>query len=82
MFDYDMFVKLGWTGLLAWNLKETVSVGKRLIRLETRVDNGISEKLSRLESNLDIHMREEEKRIPGSGVVVGIDKAGDLADGP
>lgn len=63
MIDLDILVKVGWTALLGWNLRETVSIGKRVVRLETRLENGLTEKLDSLSKRIELHVNGEEERI-------------------
>ena len=63
MIDYDLLVKIGWTALLGWNLKETVANGKELVRLKEKVENGLSHGLGELEKTISSHIDGEERRI-------------------
>jgi hypothetical protein len=63
MIDYDLLVKIGWTALLGWNLKETVSNGKDIVRLKVKVENGLTHGLQRLERTITMHIHGEERRI-------------------
>jgi hypothetical protein len=46
--DYDTLVKIGWTALLGWNLKETVALGKSVVRLQEKLENGVTHDLKDL----------------------------------
>lgn len=61
--DYDLLIKLGWTSLIGWNLRETISLGKRLVRLEAKLDNGLTSKLDELKAEVERHIDGEEQRI-------------------
>lgn len=63
MIDFDILVKLGWTALLGWNLKETVANGKKIVRLETIVENGLSHSVEELTRKIGNHIDGEEQRI-------------------
>jgi hypothetical protein len=66
MIDYDLLVKIGWTALLGWNLRETVANGKELVRLKEKVENGLTSGLKRLGETIEEiegHIAGEEKRI-------------------
>jgi hypothetical protein len=63
MIDFDILVKLGWTALLGWNLRETVANGKKIVKLETLVENGISHTVDTLAKTIDDHIEGEEHRI-------------------
>lgn len=59
----DILVKLGWTALLGWNLRETVANGKKIVKLETLVDNGLTRTVNRLTEQIKEHVDGEEQRI-------------------
>jgi len=63
MIDFEMLVKVGWTGLIAWNLRETVSNGKELVRLKTLMENGLTTKVDELKRDIGAHIAHEEERI-------------------
>jgi hypothetical protein len=63
MMDFDLLVKIGWTALLGWNLKETVSNGKDIIRLRTKIENGLTTGLAELKDQIKAHIDGEEQRI-------------------
>ena len=63
MIDLEALVKIGWTGLIAWNLRETVSNGKELVRLKTLMENGLSTTVDELKNSIEMHIDGEEKRI-------------------
>jgi len=63
MIDLDALVKVGWTGLIAWNLRETVSNGKELVRLKTLMENGLSATVDELKTSIETHIAGEERRI-------------------
>lgn len=63
MIDYDLLVKLGWTALLGWNLRETVANGKKIVKLETLVENGLTTTVGELKREIENHIDGEERRI-------------------
>lgn len=63
MIDFDLLVRLGWTALLGWNLRETVANGKKIVRLETIVENGLTSKVDELKHDIEAHIDGEERRI-------------------
>jgi len=63
MIDLDVFVKIGWTALLAWNLKETVANGKDIVALKGKIENGLTNGLTTLQKQIKEHIDGEEHRI-------------------
>ena len=63
MIDLDTLVKLGWTALLGWNLRETVQNGKELAGLKAKVENGLTSGLEEMKLSLEKHMDGEEERL-------------------
>jgi len=63
MMDFDLFVKLGWTALISWNLRETVEIVKKIARIEAKLENGLSQDLAELRRDIEAHIDGEEKRI-------------------
>jgi hypothetical protein len=61
--DFDILVKLGWTALLGWNLKETVSNGKDIVALKVKIENGLTSGLADLKEQIESHIDGEENRI-------------------
>jgi hypothetical protein len=62
MMDLDLFVKLGWTALLGWNLRETVALGKRIVRIEAKLENGLFQELAEIRRVIERHIDGEEQR--------------------
>ena len=63
MMDFDILVKLGWTALLSWNLRETVTLGKKMARIEAKLENGLSQELAEIKREIERHIDGEEQRI-------------------
>lgn len=61
--DYDTLVKIGWTALLGWNLKETVANGKKVAVLEAKIENGLTRGMATLQEKISDHIDGEEHRI-------------------
>jgi hypothetical protein len=53
----------GWTALLAWNLKETVSNGKDIVALKVKIENGLTTGLTELKDQIAAHIDGEEARL-------------------
>jgi hypothetical protein len=59
--DIEMLIKIGWTALLGWNLKETVGLGKKVASLETKLANGIFQSLNDLKQKVESHIADDEQ---------------------
>jgi hypothetical protein len=60
----SMKIILGITGsLFGWIALRLESFGHRLVRVETKLENGLTEKLNALAENIDSHINGEERRI-------------------
>jgi hypothetical protein len=51
--DWDMLVRIGWTGLLAWNLKETVRNGKDIAGIKAKLENGLGDAIDEIKKEIE-----------------------------
>ena len=51
---------LGWMG---WVSSQLVGIGRRLVKVETKLENGLSETLKEVKRELEDHIDGEEKRL-------------------
>jgi len=63
MIDLELAKAIGWTALLAWNLRETVANGKDIVALKSKIENGLTSGLTTLQQQIKGHIDGEEHRI-------------------